>query len=189
MKSVEVDRLIETMSQNNITFTPTVDGGTVFNDYNIRQALGRFARVPVLIGSNDNEIPIPLLGGIATRITFTCPAAKAAEAFSKVVPTWQYRYFGNFPATPQSPPPGAIHGSEIQQVFGNYPPTAGTAQVELSKYMQGAWVAFAKDPGSGLMRYGGGTGWVSCTSLLRAVTMTMNLILTGLFWVVADIRD
>jgi carboxylesterase type B len=59
---------------------------------------------------------------------------------------------------------GAYHASELPLVFGTYGltepegsqfpyevPTENEAAV--SAYMQGAWVAFAKDPVNGLMGY------------------------------------
>ena len=53
----------------------------------------------------------------------------------------------------------AYHASEIPIVFGTYnssafsvAPTA--AEIALSKYVQGAWVAFARDPVNGLINYG-----------------------------------
>ncbi|KAJ5956537.1 hypothetical protein N7501_010816 [Penicillium viridicatum] len=48
--------------------------------------------------------------------------------------------------------------AEIPIVFGTYdksraiPPSA--REVEVSEYMQGSWVAFAKDPRMGLSEYG-----------------------------------
>lgn len=51
----------------------------------------------------------------------------------------------------------AYHTSEIPLVFGTYkaiPLPHSDAEIALSKYMQGAWVAFARDPAQGLSNYG-----------------------------------
>lgn len=110
-------------------------------------------------GSNDEEIPGPSQGAVAaTKQFFTCPAARTALKRARYVPTWQYRYFGNFPASPKILFPGPYHTAEIRDVFGTYNRSlAGEGQVEASRYLQGAWAAFAKDPEKGLERL----GWVS----------------------------
>ncbi|TGZ79444.1 alpha/beta-hydrolase [Ascodesmis nigricans] len=139
----------------NLTFTPVADNGTVFSDISRRLSSGDFARVPVLVGSNDQEIPGTTPEAIiGTRLAFTCPAARSALGHSQYVPTWQYRYFGNFPSQPGVPPAGPFHGSEITQVFGTYyDPIATEQQRKSSKYIQGAWIAFVRDPVRGLEGY------------------------------------
>lgn len=91
--------------------------------------------------------------------SFTCPndfEARARKAHN--VPVWQYRYFGDWLNTRLYPTSSAYHGTEMQMLFGNsedvseFAPTA--AQVELTKFMQKAWVTFANDPTKGLERFG-----------------------------------
>ena len=42
------------------------------------------------------------------------------------------------------------HGTDVPLIFGTYPASSATAQqVALSKYMQGAWADFAKNPALG----------------------------------------
>lgn len=142
-----------------LAFTPVNDNRTLFADINARLAAGNWAKVPTLVGSNDQEIPGDSPQAvIGTRLVFTCPAARVAKYHAaNGVPTWQYRYFGNFPTQPGVPPAGPFHGSEITQVFGTfYRPISTPEQQASSKYIQGAWVAFARDPANGLKSYGGG---------------------------------
>jgi carboxylesterase type B len=73
-------------------------------------------------------------------------------------------YFRNstaiFPNLDPNPTLRVFHFSEIALIFGTFgdvgvsaPGVAPTAsEVALSKYMQGAWVAFARDPSNGLTR-------------------------------------
>ena len=88
------------------------------------------------------------------------------------MPTWLYRYFGNWPNirlyNPSSNPAyagqvlsegsGANHGSDLEMVFGNPSGVSGLADTapekEMISIMQGAWAAFAKDPVNGLKAYG-----------------------------------
>jgi carboxylesterase type B len=64
-----------------------------------------------------------------------------------------------FPDLSSRPDLRAYHASEIPIVFGTYnsssfsvPPTS--VEIALSKYVQRAWVAFARDPAQGLTNYG-----------------------------------
>lgn len=78
---------------------------------------------------------------------------RSARYHAQYVPTtWQYRYFGNFPSGFGNLNTAPSHGTEIPQVFGTYAKTRATPeQIESSKYIQGAWVAFAKDPASPML--------------------------------------
>lgn len=112
---------------------------------------------------------IPAFGrGIQTNATqrdqllaesFTCPHDFEARARSALdVPVWQYRYFGDWDNTRLYPTSGAYHGTEMQMLFGNSGDVSGIApsadQEELTKIMQSAWVAFARDPENGLSEFG-----------------------------------
>jgi len=72
-----------------------------------------------------------------------------------------FKNIGIFPDTSTSPELRAYHGSDLTLVFGAFsynlnqstiPPT--DTEVTLSKYMQGALVAFARNPTRGLVDYG-----------------------------------
>ena len=128
---------------------------------------------PQLLGNNDYEqgyYVIPAYGrGINTTLaqrdqflleSFTCPNDFEAHArTAHLVPVWQYRYFGDWPNTRLYSTSSAYHGTEMQMLFGNSEYVSGVtptaAQVRLTKVMQSAWVAFARDPVGGL----DGVGW------------------------------
>ncbi|KAJ0418584.1 Alpha/Beta hydrolase protein [Aspergillus carlsbadensis] len=147
-------------------FFPVQDNRTAFSNYTHRAKLGKVARVPVLIGSNAREGAAGSIDGPApdestvqttTRAMFTCPAGIAAEQRTSLdIPVWRYLYHGNWTNISPAPFMGAYHSSEIPMVFGTYwlagPATGDQALV--SKYMQGAWSAFAQDPLGGLTAYG-----------------------------------
>jgi hypothetical protein len=63
-----------------------------------------------------------------------------------------------FPDISTSPELRAFHASEIPIVFGTYnsspfgPPTG--PEISLSRYVQDAWVTFARDPQQGLSNFG-----------------------------------
>ncbi|TGZ76721.1 alpha/beta-hydrolase [Ascodesmis nigricans] len=155
MRSIPASTLRDTMDTLNLTFSPIADGGTIFSNTEERLSAGQFARVPVLLGSNDQEIPgDDTVSKLATRVAFTCPAKKSAGGYTKFVPTWQYRFFGDFVVYEGVEKRGPTHGSEIPQIFGTIPANAEAASVASSKYIQKAWTTFAKDPTNGLTSLG-----------------------------------
>jgi cholinesterase len=127
---------------------------------------------PQLLGNNNYEqgyYVIPAFGrGINTTAaqrdqflleSFTCPNDfKARMGKAHGVPTWVYRYFGDWTNTRLYPSSGAYHGTELQMLFGNSEDVSGipasAPQVQLTKVMQNAWLAFAKDPVNGLSEFG-----------------------------------
>jgi len=152
-------------------FTPTIDNKLVYADAKY-DTLSPAAR-PVLIGTTNDEANFfralaSIKGSDAgddvwermTETVFTCPAAlRANRSLNHEVPVWRYRYFGDFPNTvlTDDPPSGAWHGSQNLVIFGlssltGVPDTE--AEVDIAKWMRGAWAAFAKDPSRGLADYG-----------------------------------
>jgi len=70
------------------------------------------------------------------------------------IPAWRYLFNATFlntqPAAALGINLGAYHGSEIPIVFGTFPQAGSTPQeIELSKFMRGAWATFAKNPQRG----------------------------------------
>jgi hypothetical protein len=163
------------------SFGPSIDNLTVFQDYPARSSAGNFIKVPLLIGSTDYEagesaavdalsnITYPKSYWIAETLnTFTCPAGiRANISIENNVPTWRYRWFGDFPniRLTSVPDSGAYHTSEIMSIFdtapvsapGNGIPPATDEEIAIGNYMRGAWAAFAKDPIAGLSSYA--SGW------------------------------
>ncbi|KAJ8607099.1 hypothetical protein MRB53_040535 [Persea americana] len=133
-----------------------------------RLASGQFAQVPVFIGSNNDEgsILVALTPNVPpeliTTYGFTCPAAAVATGRENLgIPSYQYRFLAD--DLPQLNPPqlasyGAYHSSEIPLVFGTYnsSPIMNTSSetIALSRDMQTDWVAFARNPASGLVAQG-----------------------------------
>jgi carboxylesterase type B len=149
-------------------FGPSADNKVVFSDYKARAAEGRFIKRPYFTGNNNYEAGLfRVFGSISgLNITdiewclfnleiFTCPAARAAAARALAgVPTYRYRYYGDFAnmKLTTNPDSGAWHGSEIPVVWGTSADASGAAnsdaETSVSNYLQGAWAAFAKDPES-----------------------------------------
>lgn len=155
-------------------FVPTVDEQIVFSDYPERSLTGKFIKKPLLIGHNDYEAGILKITAALRGITlpdssydafdlktFYCPAAARANASaSNNVPTWRYRYFGDFPNMQLSTTlhTGAYHGAEVNILFDTIPtgesiPASTPAELEVASYMRSAWSTFAKDPVKGLNSY------------------------------------
>lgn len=150
-------------------FGPSVDEEVVFSNYRQRAATGQYIRRPLFIGNNDYEAGLFKVIAGASNITlpdstwailnlagFTCPAADTALLRSLRVPTYRYRYFGEFPNTrlTLNPSSGAWHGAEIGIVWQTAADVSGEpntpAEASISTYLSGAWAAFAKDPDTGL---------------------------------------
>lgn len=169
-------------------FGPSVDEIVVFSDYPTRATEGNVTKRPLLIGSNDYEVGLfKVLFGLEgvtypeaewqflQLSIYTCPIGERALAsVYNGVPTWRYRYFGNFPDLHLStlPDSGAWHGHETTAIFGtdlDIQSVLGRteAQEQISAYMRGMWAAFAKDPVNGLTNYGLPTYTPLQSTLLR----------------------
>lgn len=86
---------------------------------------------------------------------FTCASAIEASArVSSGVPTWRYRYFGDWGNLRLFPGSGTYHGSELEMVFGTAATVSGVPSTDtendMSAYFMKAWAAFASDPKAGL---------------------------------------
>jgi carboxylesterase type B len=171
---------LPTLALAQATFHPTVDNVTVFSDYQQLAASGDFAKVPLLAGNNDQEDGWYRISGWAARLGFTnaqwdlftergftCPVALSTKYRVQYgVPTWRYRYFGDFDnlrlynSTAGLSPRGsaAYHGVDLNIVFGTATDNSGlpnsAAEDATIKYVQGAYAAFAQDSKNGLTRYG-----------------------------------
>ncbi|GES60367.1 carboxylesterase, type B [Aspergillus terreus] len=153
-------------------FHPTVDGVTVFDDYADRSTAGKYAHVPYLLTSNDNEAGYYRVNAFSGNISlsdrqwnqfnlaaFTCPTgAEAKNRAVNGVPTWQSRYFGDWDNLRLYPTSGTYHGVDLPMVFGTAQSVSGLPnspkEDEFAKYMASAWVAFASDPQNGLTEFG-----------------------------------
>ncbi|TKA50094.1 hypothetical protein B0A49_12120, partial [Cryomyces minteri] len=153
-------------------FHPTVDNKTVFGDYAALSSNGSFAKLPYLAGNLDYEAGFYKLSAYAANKTltpaqwdsfnlagFTCPTGvEAANRVKYGVPTWRYRYFGDWPNLRLYPGSGAYHGSELEMVFGTAVDVSGApntgAENATSRYMMKAWAAFARSPADGLEDFG-----------------------------------
>ncbi|SPQ24842.1 b05a4d56-04e7-4832-8fd7-1777951de8d0 [Thermothielavioides terrestris] len=158
-------------------FYPQVDNEFVFADYLNRTQAGRFARLPLLGGNNNNEagyyrIPAFASGVVPTDAqvaafhleSFTCPVAHQAAARTAFgVPAWAYRYFADWDNTRLYPGSGAYHGVDLHMVFGASAEVSGlptsAEQRALTALVQRAWYVFASDPWNGLQRELGWPRW------------------------------
>lgn len=162
------------------TFHPTVDNETVLSlgEYTARAQSGSFAKIPYLAGHGDYEAGFYRVSAYGQNITlsparwelynqraFTCPTKYATDARVQAgVPTWRYRYMGNWPnlrlyeAWDGYPDSGAYHGADLDILFGTAFDVTGErnspAQEALSRYIMGAWASFGRDPAQGLGMYG-----------------------------------
>lgn len=153
-------------------FHPTVDNKTVFSDYATLSAKGEFANIPYLAGNTDYEAGFYKLAAWATNRTltsaqwddfilagFTCPTGTEFGNRAKhSVPSWRYRYFGDWDNLRLYPDSRAYHGTDITMIFGTAEDVSGVpnspAENEVSRYMMRAWAAFARDPSQGLSEIG-----------------------------------
>ncbi|KAJ4337467.1 hypothetical protein N0V87_004613 [Didymella glomerata] len=153
-------------------FYPMVDNQTIFSDYLSLSSAGDFTRLPYLQGHNDYEqgyyvIPAFAQGRNVTAAqtaqflleSFVCPVSYEARQRTKVgVPTWVYRYFGNWHDTRLYPTSGAYHGTELHMILGSSEDASGIpatqAQKDTSRLFQRAVAAFVADPVNGLSKIG-----------------------------------
>ncbi|PIG83107.1 carboxylesterase family protein, partial [Aspergillus arachidicola] len=173
--------ILEEVSSGSYSFSPVPDNVTAFADFEARAKEGGLARLPTLIGGANREASAYMnlsstsinetLVYTATQNTFNCPIVETVgNRLEQDIPTWRYLYHGNWSSLSPTPWLGAYHSSDVPIVFGTYnkttiQPSSSPAEVAASKYIQGAWVAFAKDPWNGLSNY----GWPQFTSQSRSL--------------------
>jgi len=189
MRTKNYTSILQALPSGGVTgttgFGPTIDNVVVFSDYLNRSAAGNFIKKPMLVGNADNEAglfrAVAAVQGKSSQYSdaywnafnllgFVCPAAARANiSVANGVPTWRYRWFGEFPNTiiTTVPDSGAWHASELSVLF-NYTgpaslgiPAVTPEEAAIAIYFRGAWATFAKDPVNGLRTYSGGngTGW------------------------------
>jgi len=166
MRSQPTSALLSGQQNISSGFSPTVNGKIVFSNYPARASAGNFIRKPLLICNTDYEAGlfqtiITVAGGAQQPVSswdifndtvFNCPAAARANfSLANHVPTWPYRWFGNFGNTRLTsyPDSGAYHAFELPVLFGNFPSRGGVLdstpeEVAIGSYPRGAWAAFAK---------------------------------------------
>ncbi|KAI4649478.1 hypothetical protein J4E93_003798 [Alternaria ventricosa] len=153
-------------------FYPLIDNETIFSDYLSRSATGDFAKLPYFHGHNDHEqgyyvIPAFAQGRNVTEAqgdqflleSFVCPVSHEAHArIDAGVPTWVYRYYGDWNNTRLYPTSGAYHGTELNMIFGGSKDASGLPQTQAQKdtvrLVQRAVAAFTEDPENGLTKLG-----------------------------------
>jgi hypothetical protein len=124
------------MESSSFTFNPSVDNITGFADYPALSREGKFAQLPIVTGNNDFEAGIyievyALINQTESynywenhdNITFACLAgARANVSASHGLPTWRYRWFGNFLIHVFSPIPTVGHITALKfPLFGTHP--------------------------------------------------------------------
>jgi len=152
-------------------FGPTIDEIVVFSDYPVRAITGKIIRKPLMIGNNHNEpglfkplfalqdVSYPDFVWNTLSFMFTCESsARALISIVNGLPTWRYRWFGDFPNLELTtlPNSGAWHGAEIPMIFGTDMDVQNSVnrtedEIQITSYMSGAWAAFARDPVNGLI--------------------------------------
>ncbi|KAK7190823.1 hypothetical protein DPSP01_007907 [Paraphaeosphaeria sporulosa] len=175
------------VSIGSVLFTPFVDEVTVFKDYPARAAVGNFTKRPLLIGHNDFEaslfdliqrlkgVVLPSFWSDFQSARFFCPVAARAKISTQYnIPTWRYRYFGDWADMRLSKivPTGAYHGAEVNVLFDTVPhghgiPGSTQEELKFGRYMRGAWANFVADPIHGLEKYGWPAYSSSTESLVR----------------------
>ncbi|KZT60068.1 alpha/beta-hydrolase [Calocera cornea HHB12733] len=179
MRSVPWKDLQATILSSNVTFTAITDGQcyTLFGDWQRRLTQGGFLRVPTLLGNNANEgdifvaayeatggklpkdVSFNVASAAITDVLFHCLAFQSASLrVGANSPTYRYIYEGVFDDINNGNKSlRAFHTSEIPIVFQtytlspfskNYKPT--DVEIKLSKYIQNAWVLFAREGPQGL---------------------------------------
>lgn len=170
VREVDYTVIIDTIEAHGMSFYPVTDNVTVVNADGMAEIIksGKSAQVPTIFGTNADEgtlfdviaemeespsitgIPAPNLTE-STGITledFQCPVSELTQLLAaQGLPVHRYFFNATFPNNVPYPEAGAFHTSEIPEVWGTFNTTGATGeQVQISKYMNTAWAAFAKNP-------------------------------------------
>jgi len=89
------------------------------------------------------------------RACFTCANSLEAKNRAKIgVPTFLFRYFGDWDNLRLYPTSGTYHGSDVNMVFGGSADVSGLPnsanETKIIALFQKAWATFAQDPLNGL---------------------------------------
>ncbi|TKA61784.1 hypothetical protein B0A49_09466 [Cryomyces minteri] len=139
-------------------FQPTIDNVNVFSvdEYASRSLAGNFSSLPYMFGNNDNEAGYYKIAAYAQGVVlpdaawdafnlqdFTCPNTfEAVNRANANVPTWLFRYFGDWDNLRLYPTSGAYHGSDLEMVFG----ASQDTEDELDRYLADGIVRGLRDP-------------------------------------------
>ena len=119
------------------------------------------------MGNNENEAGYYKIAAFAKGVTlsdaewdafnrqcFSCANALEAKNRAQFVPTFLFRYFGDWDNLRLYPTSGAYHGSDLEMVFGASADVSGLPNSANENttiaLVQKAWAAFAQDPVDGL---------------------------------------
>lgn len=151
---------------------------------------------PTLIGNNNFESGFYQIGAFVDGISFntteqalfnleafTCASAIEASArISLGVPTWRYRYFGDWANLRLFPSSGTYHGSELEMVFGTAATVSGVPSTktenDTSTYFMKAWATFASDPKAGLEQKLGWPLYANISGTLELCRILCTLIIS-----------
>ncbi|KAG8757611.1 hypothetical protein FRC14_001858 [Serendipita sp. 396] len=161
MRQKNATQLMDAVTQLNVLgFGPTVDNQTAFtvSEYKSRGRTGRFAKVPLLTGTVDNEGDSFVIDWTTSTLNLTLSEMftlswfrcydswQSSFSLSAGVPTYRYRYLAQFPSLTY-PPLRVWHTSDQIVLFGMIPTEPEKSAMV---YLQKAWSAFIVDPGNGL---------------------------------------
>ncbi|KAG6355477.1 hypothetical protein INS49_003439 [Diaporthe citri] len=147
-----------------LAFVPIEDDAFIFSNYTQR-ALTHLK--PAIVGTNaldglifadfkagDPNGPNATAGLEWDLVLFSCPATSTVRFRQQTgLTTFRYAYYGNFTNVSPAPWMGAYHGAELPILMGTHPNFRGNSTPEeyaTSQAFQNAYVAFARDPESGL---------------------------------------
>ncbi|KAF5380486.1 hypothetical protein D9615_004764 [Tricholomella constricta] len=149
MKTIPFRKLEDAVISTNTNFGPVVDNTPA------RAAAGNFLHVPLLSGTTQHEGDIFVVGAeeLAAGVVIPNLTELLADIETQVVvPVPSCTIFPDISTRPDL---RAYHASEISLMFGTFPnPSPPATQKAFSKFVQGAWVAFARNPAHGLLDIG-----------------------------------
>lgn len=102
------------------------------------------------IGKDGIETPNHVISRLSTDLAQCSLALLGQSNIEAGYKTWRFCLKAYFPNTELIPNGRAYHGTQVPLVRGSYPAEGATPQeIALSKYMQGAWADFSKNPKRG----------------------------------------